>query len=67
MAKLTLTIERGNAAFSEGNDAYELARILRKLADRLEAENTQYAGTVGLHDFNGNRVGKADWTARPSE
>ena len=62
-----LEIDRGNAAFRDGNDAYELARILRKLADRLEAGDTQCAGTVGLHDYNGNRVGKADWTARPSE
>jgi len=63
MAKLTLTVDRDNAAFSDGNDACELARILRKLADRLESENMDYAGTVGLHDYNGNRVGKADWDA----
>ena len=64
MAIFTLTIERDNAAFSDGNDAGEIVRILRKLADRLEIENTDYGGTVNLHDHNGNRVGFAKWEAR---
>lgn len=47
-------IRTDNAAFED--DAYEVARMLRAIADKLDA------GTRGgpLHDANGNRVGRFD-------
>lgn len=51
-----LHIETGNAAFSteESGEHGEVARILRRLADALEAQG----GTDGpLRDAYGNRVG----------
>lgn len=56
--RLTVTIDTSNAAFhSDGRRDYEVARILRDLADRID-----YAGLTGvesrpLRDFNGNTVG----------
>lgn len=53
---LTVNIETGNAAFhdEEGEPSgHEAARILRELADRLEAGDT--SGKV--RDINGNTVG----------
>lgn len=56
---ITITIETENAAFTEGW-GYEVARILRKLADQVENE-TDTLALVRLHlpimDYNGNRVG----------
>lgn len=49
----TLTVKTGNEAFSDGNLALELARILRKAAERLEAGETDGR----LRDCNGNTVG----------
>ena len=54
---LEIAIEMGNAAFDEGNEPYEVARILRELANRYED-----LGEVAPHrlrDINGNVVGKA--------
>ena len=51
---LRLHIATENAAFSEG-PATELARILRKLADRIEHDPAPY---IVLRDSNGNRVGE---------
>ncbi|USN14348.1 hypothetical protein KABACHOK_05350 [Brevundimonas phage vB_BpoS-Kabachok] len=51
-----LEIETGNAAFDDGDKAYEIARILRALADRVE--NGDEAGSV--RDVNGNKVGSFD-------
>ena len=48
----TLQIETGNAAFDE-SPASELARILRKAADRIEAGQSEGY----LFDHNGNRCG----------
>lgn len=58
--KAQLTVTMDNAAFADGNDKAELARILRDLADNLEAGD----GTDGatLHDLNGNKVGRFDIT-----
>jgi hypothetical protein len=52
--KITISIETGNAAF-EGDSGYEVARILRKLAD--EFENYGRSQFSGLYDHNGNKVG----------
>jgi hypothetical protein len=47
-------IETGNAAFEGDSKGYEIARILRDAADRIEdGQKTGY-----LYDVNGNRVGE---------
>jgi hypothetical protein len=59
---LTLNCETGNAAF--GPDVTdrnaELARILRKAADRIEASGNLMDESGKLHDLNGNACGR--WT-----
>lgn len=51
---ITITINTGNAAFSDDPGA-ETARILRALADKFEAGR---GGDVSkLMDANGNKVG----------
>lgn len=59
MTKFGLHFECDNDAFNE-NIADETARILRKLADRVQSE---YSGRMPddypVHDINGNRVGMA--------
>lgn len=51
----TVTIKTDNAAF-EDDMGYEIARILRQLADRVERGEE---GDIILRDVNGNRVGMA--------
>ena len=48
---------KDNAAFQDGNREFEIARILRKIADEVEGGATD--GVV--HDVCGNRVG--EWKA----
>lgn len=51
----TLRMETDNAAFGENitDNQYEVARILRELADRLEeGEDSGW-----IRDVNGNKVG----------
>jgi hypothetical protein len=52
------TIETRNAAFEDmGN---EIARILRKLADKVEeSELNEFDAKFSLMDYNGNKVGTA--------
>lgn len=50
----TITIETGNAAFDDGNEGNEVARILRAAADKAEAGST----ATPLRDYNGNVVGR---------
>lgn len=53
----TLKIETDNAAFGDGNitdERYELARILREVAKRLESGEDSGA----VRDVNGNKVGQ---------
>lgn len=47
-----------NAAFQDGNKQAEVARILRKAADDIEAG----AETGSCMDINGNKVGT--WSAK---
>lgn len=50
----TLTIDNlDNAAFVDAGPRYELARILRQLADHLEAGRDPSK----IYDLNGNAVG----------
>jgi len=54
--EFTIKMDTGNAAF-DPDPQYEVARILREIADRLERD-----GANGLyqtiHDINGNDVGR---------
>jgi hypothetical protein len=56
----SLEFRTRNEAFGEtpGDKATEVARILRSIADRLEAEAD--GGTGKVRDLNGNAVGQ--WT-----
>jgi hypothetical protein len=58
MSKFTVEIDCGNAAFYEVDREYEVARILRELANSLESGRI---GRAYLHDNNGNRVGTANF------
>lgn len=51
-----IEIKTDNAAF-EDDPGYEVARILRKLADRVESEGLDQ---VRLMDINGNCVGSVE-------
>jgi hypothetical protein len=56
--KLRIEIKMDNAAFcdEDGNyQSYELARILRKLADRADELDN-----LPIMDINGNRCGHAE-------
>jgi hypothetical protein len=54
MQEITITIETINAAF-DGAPALEVAAILRRLADRLDAGE---APPAKLYDTNGNACGR---------
>lgn len=56
---LTINVETGNAAFSDGSWGLEIARILRHAAYQTEKEHEEPAPgeIVILRDSNGNRVG----------
>ena len=60
---LSLRIVGGNAAFQENPHA-EYARILRHLADAVEAGRE---GRFYLYDLNGNPVGRACLEIWPDE
>jgi hypothetical protein len=52
----TLEIDTSNSAFDDGGSAcFEVARILRELAARLEHVKPDYGN---LRDANGNKVGE---------
>ena len=65
MATFTLNIETHSAAIAEDDRELEIARILRKTAERVE--NGQTSGT--LLDINGASVGtwEMDLPAVPEE
>jgi hypothetical protein len=57
MKKITITIENlENSAFQEGNLNFEIARILKKLAAKIENGNIPEK----ILDINGNKVGNID-------
>jgi hypothetical protein len=57
MSEFRVTIRTDNAAFSE-DGVYEVARILRGIADDIELDQLdRIRNTVSLFDVNGNRVG----------
>lgn len=58
---VTVTIDTDNAAFAD-DAGWEVARILRELADRLAVDIHQcHAGPI--RDVNGNTCGT--WTVTP--
>ena len=50
---IRIEINVNNAAFADGNERPEVARILRNLADKIE----QHSNPEILMDLNGNRCG----------
>lgn len=58
--KLKIEIRMDNAAFQDGNNGPECARILTKLAQRVEYRDLTPDDSWGLVDSNGNTVGKAE-------
>jgi hypothetical protein len=59
--KLTITFNMDNAAF-EDNSGTEAARILRKLAARIDGEECTVGDVMPCIDLNGNNVGSAEVT-----
>ena len=57
-----LKIETENDAFVGRNGPLEIARILRVAADRIEDLPNVRVIDMKLRDFNGNTVGKAEYT-----
>lgn len=56
MEKVEITIETGSAAFAD-EPATEIARILRKVAERFERDGALPDG-MPLQDVNGNTCGR---------
>lgn len=54
-AKFTLHFEADNAAFDYGQQAYETARILRDVANRIESGNVLDVNLI--KDVYGNLIG----------
>ena len=60
MARLKIDLDSTNAALCEAGGQYEVARLLRQTAERIEAG----ADCGLLTDYNGNRVGR--WEFEPT-
>lgn len=58
MSTFRVEIETDSAAFDDDGAGHEVARILRKLAERIENGHT----SAILRDVNGNRVGFATFS-----
>jgi hypothetical protein len=58
MASYVIRICTDNEAFQHGDIGNEVARILRKLADKVEANDAALPDSH-LTDINGNSVGSA--------
>ena len=66
MARFDVSMEVDNMAFGDGVDPearnYEVARVLRELADRLEGDYMLMdQHFINLRDINGNTVGLAQF------
>lgn len=57
--ELKIKMDMDNAAFEDAN-GYEAARILRKLADKIEGQQLEGSDSFRLMDANGNGVGEAE-------
>ena len=61
MATFTVKIDCDNSAFDFENEGepYELARILREIANKIERQNPDSLSAFAtIHDANGNDVGR---------
>jgi hypothetical protein len=56
--KLVITMNLDNAAFADGNEQAEIARIIREYADRITSGLHEKSDAT-LYDINGNLVGTA--------
>ena len=63
--KFIVRIDLQNAAFADGNEGAELARILRKLACRIESAGEAPRCFENIRDVNGNTVGQH--AAKPAD
>ena len=63
--KFIIRIDLQNAAFSEGDEGAELARILRELAERIERAGEAPRCFENVRDINGNTVGQ--YAAKPAD
>ena len=63
--KFIIRIGMENAAFAEGNEGAELARILRKLSDSIESDGEAPRSFENIRDVNGNTVGQ--YAAKPGD
>ena len=65
MARFDVSMEVDNMAFGDGVDPearnYEVARVLRELADKIEADYVPMDNYRILRDINGNTVGTAQF------
>lgn len=59
---LRLRIKTDNAAFEDDARPLELARILRHVADQIEAQRAEDGDHCVIFDANGNGVG--EWALR---
>ena len=59
MAIFSVDFKTGNDAFSDGNLAGEITRILRAIAERIDAGNAdvERGEAYAIADINGNRIG----------
>lgn len=58
MRTFQLYIRTENAAFSDDGEAAEVTRILREIADKIEADGEAPAFFLTILDVNGNDVGR---------
>jgi len=64
--EIKINIKMDNAAFEDSN-GIELARILRRLADRVDETERKDGDGEYLFDKNGNRVGHWEVTEDTTE
>jgi hypothetical protein len=63
VATYRIKIDLDNAAFDDGSEGAEVARILRNLADKCSAHGCAQTYS-NLRDVNGNTVGAAKRTGK---
>lgn len=56
--KVLISIDCGNAAFDDGMEGVEVARILRELAEKVDERGMREGDVYPARDVNGNRVGE---------
>lgn len=63
--KFILRINMDNAAFNDGNEGAELARILRSIVEAIEGHGAAPQCFQNVRDINGNIVGQ--YAAKPDD